>query len=300
MRLAAHITTCHRDDVKCRPRPHEGPDWNVREWTQEERLNISKNSFNSILNFLSLLEGHGHEVDLYVIDDNSNYPPALDWLNSISSKVKIIKSSVRGSSAGVNQWSDVEGVRDSDYVLHLEDDNLLFNPLNIDWLSVIDKIAKKNNNIVCYTFRSGLPVDKHNKGFSGDWGPKGAGHSDDIYFLLFNRLGNAHHIMKTEDYIKFLPLAGNTGGCEASMNNQLMSLGKNAEPQIHVHCFHSHMWEYPIDTNKLQQWHKTGEGFEYGHKDMSEFLKDKNTVISEVYTSFPNKKNTISLNDYYH
>lgn len=295
MKLDIHITTCHRHDVKCRPRPPESPMWNVREWTHEERLGISKYSVESIIRFVNLLRSHGVEVNLSLLDDGSNIPEAVAWICSLEDKLKIYRYPHRGSSAGINDYTKA---LDCDYVMHVEDDHILFNPNNINWLEIIHKIRKSSDNIKVFTFRSGLPVSVKDKGYNGAWGPIGSSDAGDIHSILFRKMGNAHHIMSLKDYEQFLPLQGSTGGCEAFMNTKLEMLGLNAEPQIHVHAFHSHMYSYPINTNNLSEWHKTGEGFEFGIKDMFEYLDSKNSVMSSLFETFPNKKLTSVLGDY--
>jgi hypothetical protein len=280
MKLDIHITTCHRYNVKCRARPHESPNWNVKEWTHEERINITKLSVYSIINFASRLRNYGHVVSLTLLDDGSDIPESIDILNELPITMK--KFPNRGSSAGINDHYNSLRADPPDYVLHIEDDNILFNPKNIDWLTSIDTIKQKNNDIKVFTFRSGLPVDPKDKGYKGAWGPVGFTASP-IPCILFNKMGNAHHVMSWKDYSNFFPLNGNTGSCEEYMNSKLH--GFNAEPQIPIHCFHSHMWSYPITTNNLNMWHKTGEGFEFGIKDMYEYLLDKNQVYQTLFDS---------------
>lgn len=294
MRLDVHVTTCHRPEVTCRSRPHEGNNWNVREWTHEERLEISKISVSSIIKFCNLLESHGHSVTITLLDDGSSLPKAIEWINSLDIQVK--RFSAKGSSNGINLHMQEVKKDPPDYILHLEDDNLLFNPLNLDWLSIVDEVKKANDEIKVFTFRSGLPVEESDKGFRGLWGPIKASTIANIHVLFFSRMGNAHHVMAWKDYIDFLPLQGNTGGCESYMNSKLSQLGLNVEPQIHVHCFHSHMYKFPIDNNNLNFWHKTGEGFEYGMLDMNTWLSNKKQVVSKIYQNFPDVENLELIN----
>ena len=297
MKLDIHITTCHRYNVKCRPRAHESSLWNVKEWTHEERLEISKISVNSIIKLAEQLKTYKHEVAVTLLDDGSDIPSAIEWIDSLKDKIVVKKYSNRGSSAGINDHiSDLK--EKPDYIFHVEDDNLLFNPFNNDWLSIINDIKVEIPSIKVFTFRSGLPVERKDKGFTGDWGPIGFEPRGKIKTLLFKRMGNAHHIIRYDDYLKFLPLEGNTGGCEAFMNERLTSLGLNAEPQIHVHCFHSHMYKYPISTNRLNEWHKTGEGFEFGIYDMDMYLKSRQPVVSTLYNNFPDEINSVTIKDY--
>lgn len=282
MKLDVHITTCHRYNVHCRPRPHENSNWNVKEWTHQERIGITKLSVYSIINFCNMLKKYNHEVELTLLDDGSDIPESLEIINELPIKIK--RFSNRGSSAGINDHFNSLKNNPPDYILHIEDDNILFNPKNIDWLSSIDYIKKNNEDIKVFTFRSGLPVDPKDKGFKGAWGPVGF-RKEPIPCILFNRMGNAHHVVSWKDYSSFFPLNGNTGSCEEYMNSKLH--GFNAEPQISIHCFHSHMWSYPINTNKLSMWHKTGEGFEFGIKDMYNYLINKQPVLQTLF----NKEN---------
>lgn len=296
MKLDIHVTTCHRKNLKCRPRPPENSNWNVKPWTLEERLNISKISINSIINFSNQLKIHNHEVNLTILNDGSDIPEAVDWLNSLPVKIKHFNP--RGSSAGINDHFMELRQDPPDYIFHLEDDNLLFNPDNTDWLSIINDIQKNCEDIRVFTFRSGLPVEPEDKGFLGAFGPVGSKLINNINCILFGSMGNAHHIMKWSDYCKFMPLTGNTGDCEANMNLKLKSIGLNAEPQIHVHAFHSHMYSYPINSNNLNKWHKTGEGFEFGMYDMDNYLKNKNMVVSKIYKNFPSEMEYKEFSNY--
>lgn len=297
MNLDIHITTCHRKDVKCRPRKHENEKWNVKEWTHEERLEISKISVESIINFANKIKNYNHSVEITLLNDGSDIPEAVKWIESLKN-IKVKNFPARGSSAGINDHFSDLNKNPPDYILHIEDDNLLFNGLNIDWLTEIDKIKKAQNEIKVFTFRSGLPVEKQDKGYYGAWGPIKGLQINNAHVILFKMMGNAHHIMHWNDYKKFFPLHGNTGGCEAYMNSILETYGFNCEPQFHVHCFHSHMLEHSINNNKLNSWHKTGEGFEYGIKNMNDWLKNKNTVISKIYKEFPNQYEEIEMSKY--
>lgn len=295
MKLDIHITTCNRYSVKCRPRPYEAPtcgEWNVKEWTHEERVKITQLSLDSIINFTNQIKKHGHEVNLTILDDGSDIPEAINLLKSLPVTVKTFPN--RGSSAGVNEHIESLKQNPPDYILHIEDDNLVFNPKNIDWLTLLHN--NKNDNIKVFTFRSGLPVDPKDKGFSAAWGPKDF-YVNTIPYLIFNMMGNAHHLISWEDYMHFFPLSGNTGSCEQYMNTRLSSIGKNAEPQIPIHFFHSHMWSYPISTNDLSMWHKTGEGFEFGIKDMYNYLKSNQPLTQKLYDK-DRKIFTETLKDY--
>lgn len=298
MKLDVHVTTCHRHDVKCRPRPHEGPNWNVKAWTREERIEISKVSVNSIIRFTDLLKTHGHDVSVTILDDGSNVRKANEWLESLQGKVGLKLFPARDSSAGVNDHFYDLNTNPPDYICHFEDDNILFNPLNLDWLTIIDNIRRDSGNIKVFTFRSGLPVSPEDRGYRGSWAPIGASPAGKQHSILFRMMGNAHHIIKWSDYKSFFPLMGNTGSCEEVLNKKLDLIGLNAEPQIHVHAFHSHMWEYKIDTEDLSRWHKTGEGFEYGIYNMDQYLKEKNKIVSTIFTEFPKVKESLTLTDY--
>lgn len=285
-KLDIHITTCNRYDVKCRPRPrpHYAKKWNVKEWTNDERVEISKISVESIIKLKNQLESHGHIVRLTLIDDGTDIEQALEWHKSIDrGVVNIKKLPNRGSSVGINEHFQEIKQDPPDYILHVEDDNLFFNPLNIDWLKNIDNVKKQNDNIIVFTLRSGLPVEPCDHGYKGAWGPVKYEKIANFDIILFKCMGNAHHIMKWKDYCKFFPLSGNTGSCESYMNSKLLNLGYNCEIQQHVHFFHSHLLNYPIGSNHLNNWHKTGEGFEYGHKDMNLYLLKKNPVKSKIY-----------------
>lgn len=141
MNLDIHITTCHRRNVKCRPRIHENKKWNVKEWTHEERLEISKISIDSIIEFANKTKKHNHNVQITLLDDGSDILEATEWIKSLKD-IKIKNFVARGSSSGINDHFLELKNNPPDYILHIEDDNLLFNGLNIDWLTEIDKIKK--------------------------------------------------------------------------------------------------------------------------------------------------------------
>lgn len=278
MLVDVHVTTCHRSDVKCRPRPdpRNGRAWNVKEWTPEERLAISQYSFNSIQRFVKTMREF-HDVELTLIDDGSDNQNTIDWMNAIKdTDFNIKRFPARGSSAGINDhMADLRYT--PDYIIHFEDDHILFNPDKIDFINIIN-----NGPDGVFTLRSGLPFDTDDKGFTGGWGPQDIINKN-VRYVVYNKMGNAHHIMKWDLYKRFLPLSGSTGGCECYMNDRLAQINiKNYEPQIHVHAFHSHMWEYEIDNTLLSRWHKTGEGFEFGIKDMHEHFLDKKPVVSDL------------------
>lgn len=298
MKLDVHITTCNRTNVKCRPRPHENSSWNVKEWTHQERIEISKLSIESILKFCCQIKFFGHSVSITVLDDGSDIKEWLDYLDVLENDITVKRFPPRGSSAGINEHINNLVSSPPDYIFHVEDDNLLFNPLSLDVLGICNMLQNRDPRIKVITFRSGLPVESSDKGYHGDFGPIGSETLSHINCIYFKRMGNAHHLIRWKDYLNFMPLDGNTGGCEASMNNKLLKLGFNIEPQIHVHAFHSHMFSYPITTNNLNSWHKTGEGFEFGHKEMNEYLKSKNKVISKVYKKFPDLVDIKELTNY--
>jgi hypothetical protein len=297
MKLDIHITTCHRHNVKCRERPHEGPGWNVRTWTQSERLCISKYSIESIIKFYKQIKNHGHDVSITLLDDGSDMPEALEWLKSLPINVKYFPA--RGSSAGINDHINAISDNPPDYVLHIEDDHILFNPLNIDFLPIIDRIRISHGKECIFTFRSGLPFSVEDKGFTGGWGPIGSNKIQEIECVFYPNIGNAHHLIKWETYKKFFPLQGSSGGCEYYMNTILPRIGINIEPQLNIHFFHSHMWSYPIPIPATTtQWHKSGEGFELGIKEMHEFLVAKNSISTVTWELFTKKQKIENLNKY--
>lgn len=295
MKVDVHITTCHRSDVKCRPRPspNDGRPWNVKEWTPEERLQISKLSIDSVQRFVNTMRYY-HDVELTILDDGSDNKEANEWLDALSllHSLNVKRFPARGSSAGINDHISSLKLK-PDYIIHIEDDHILFNPKSLDIIGLID-----NGPEGVYTLRSGLPFEKTDRGFSGFWGPIGTVKKN-LQYIQYRSMGNAHHIVRYDMYKRFLPLQGNTGGCESYMNSVLQSLNiPNYEPQIHVHAFHSHTYKYPIESINLKDWHKSGEGYEYGIKDMHEHLISKKPIISQIWDTFPNKYFKLELDKY--
>lgn len=303
MLVNVHITTCHRSDVKCRVRPrdsHTPYGWNISEWNQEERLNISKSSVYSILAFADSIREY-HEVEIHLLDDGSNYPEALDWLNTVEKDPRL--SSVKrfpagGSSSVIN--AHFESIHpDTDLIFHVEDDNLAFNPLDLEWADACRYRLKryKEEGIGVLTFRSGLPTDPKDRGYRGSWGPQGTSSLGDP---IFNMMGNAHHVMTYETYKQFMPLQGNTGGCESLMCQRLAQLGlRNAEVQEYIYMFHTHKWTgLDKPSEDIELWNKSGEGWEYGMKEMEAYILEKRPLILSRYVDFPDNKTYLYLNEH--
>lgn len=293
MNIDFHITTCHRDNVKCRVRsPEQGVyGWNITEWTQQERLEISKISVESIIRQVNLLRKN-HKIRLSLLDDGSNYPPAIQWLNSLQN-IEVVRKPNSGSSDTINKYIDSVS-KDTDLIIHFEDDNLLFNPFGIDWIQYSYDILT-DPSIGVVTLRSGLPTDPRDKGYSGAWGPQGT----HLIHPIFRCMGNAHHIMLYETYKQFLPLHGNTGACEAYMNNKLQSMDKrNIELQEFVYSFHTHKLNGKVESEDINMWNKTGEGYEFGIKDMHEYLTQKGKLDLKKYNPFPENIETLTVINY--
>ena len=280
MKVDIHITTCHHSTVNCRPRVREYPWSNVKPWTKTERLDISKVSVNSIINFT---EDTSIIRRVTLIDDGSDMPEAITWLKS-QDRLTVLAGAHKGSSAGINNYMTGQEHNDDDLIVHIEDDHISFNPFKIDWAqqcyNILTSKEAEKNKIAVITFRSGLPTNIDIPGYYGAWGPKGWLTTDLVKAPWFSALGNAHHIMLWKDYKKFLPLSGSSGSCENSMNIQLSRLGlKNIELQDHIYMFHSHMWEYPISLGaNTNDWNLSGAGKEYGIYNMDKYLREKKEI----------------------
>jgi hypothetical protein len=296
MKVNIHVTTCHRSDVRCRPRSPEQTNypWNVTEWTPEERLEISKISVASIEKQVSLLRELGHKVSLTVIDDGSDYQPAINWLTTLPSDLcSVMRNLPAGSSVGINKLF-IEIPKDTDLVLHIEDDNLFFNPQSLDWAQLAYERFQEQESVI--TFRSGLPTDPKDKGYHGAWGPKGVTNRGEP---IFHMMGNAHHLMLYSTYSKFMPLSGNTGGCEANMCARMQQLRiPNIELQEFIYMFHTHKLTGMVESCNINLWNKTGEGYEFGMRDMHTALSNRNYLELHKYLRFPNELETIRVTDY--
>jgi hypothetical protein len=147
-----------------------------------------------------------------------------------------------------------------------------------------------------------LPSDPSSPGINGAWGPKGFIKFGDYNGILYNLLGNAHHVMLKETYLKFFPLFGSAGSCESFMNNKMFELGiKNVELQAPIYFFHSHKLNYPIkNIPKTSEWNRSGDGFEYGISDMHEYLKSKKPILCDSWLNYPNQKHEFLAEDYYY
>lgn len=269
--------------VKCRPRTNdyniEG--FNITPWTAQEKLDIAKISFESLFEFAD-------GVPVNVIDDGSNIMRAVEWLLELDKRTNVFVRIYehRGSSAGINNYFNNVLPKDTDLVAHFEDDHIYFNPENIDWKKVCYEFLKENPDVGVITFRSGLPSNPNYPDYRGAWGP--IGFRDGKYpAILFNNMGNAHHIMLMETYKRFFPLYGNAGSCEAYMNGQLNNMGLlNAELQIPVYAFHSHCYSRALPaTVTTDALNMSPRGIEYGVKEMYEHIRAKLPIEYSYYKS---------------
>lgn len=283
MKTDVHFTTCHHMSVKCRPRTNdyniEG--FNITPWTAEEKLDIAKISLESLFEFAD-------GVPVNVIDDGSNILEAVNWLLELDKRTNIFVRIYehKGSSSGINNYFNNSLPKDTDLIVHFEDDHIYFNPENIDWKKVCYEFLKENPDVGVITFRSGLPSNPNYPDYRGAWGP--IGFKDGKYpAILFNNMGNAHHIMLMETYKRFFPLYGNAGSCEAYMNGQLNNMGLlNAELQIPVYAFHSHCYSRALpETVTTDSLNMSPRGIEYGVKEIYEYIRAKLPIEYSYYKS---------------
>ena len=282
MKTDIHFTTCIHSSMVCRPRTNDYniQDFNITPWTIEEKLNIAKTSLKSLFMF-SLQR-------VNVIDDGSDYVEAIDWLLEVD---KIDDIAVRmyehlGSSAGINNYHNNVLPKDTDLVCHFEDDHVYFNPEGLDWKQICYDFLMENPDIGVVTLRSGLPSEKWRPDYKGAWGPIGFRNSN-YNAIIYNNMGNAHHIMLKQTYDKFFPLYGNAGSCEAYMNDKLHSLGLfNAELQIPVYAFHSHCYSRALpEVVTTTALNLSPIGVEYGIKDMYDHIGRGGRVQYSYYNS---------------
>lgn len=300
MTIDIHITTCNHSSVKCRDR--QGlPGWsNIRSWTNEERIDISKISVESIKSFIKNSTTPDQISRFSLLDDGSDLVNATSWLDSLKN-IDVIRYPHRGSSSGIN---DYQKTIDADLVFHIEDDHICFNPFkkNIVKLcyDILTSEQAQRHRIKVLTLRSGLPSHKENLGINGAWGPIGKIKIDNVPLILYNAMGNAHHIMLRETYNTFFPLNGSTGGCESYMNNVMrLNSFKNAEIQEFIYAFHSHTLEYAIDNSpSCFKWNRSAEGFEYGIRDMDHYLRTGKKFTCERFVDYPESKECITIDNY--
>lgn len=300
MNIDVHITTCSHSAVKCRDRLGL-PNWsNIKSWTSEERIDISKISVHSIKNFIKNSVYPEQLSRFSLLDDGSDTQESIEWLSSIKD-ISVIKYPHRGSSAGIN---DYQKTINADFILHIEDDHICFNPFGKNIVNLADKILNsdlaREKNIKVLTFRSSLPTAEDSPGLNGAWGPKELIKIENIPVILFNRLGNAHHLMLKKDYDLFFPLSGSSGSCESHMNKTMEKYKfLNAEIQDYVYMFHSHTLNF--DTKSIgntDEWNKSGDGFEYGIKNMHNHLLNKNMMQCSIFEEFPKGKKIVDLKNY--
>lgn len=248
MKIDIHVTTCHKSSLVCRPRPQDAGTtrWNARPWTLEERLEISKISLESIRRFVDKTVSLGHDVRFTILDDGTDTEEGINWLDSIDfAEVKRFPN--RGSSAGINDHFKTIP-ENTDLVLHLEDDQIVFDPFWSNWAEFAWRALKLNkSNIKSITFKNGLPSTPDNPGYVGSWGPLGSEKINGLEVIKFRCLGNPHHVFLYEDYKKLFPQQGNSGSNEYYLNSKLNEFGwLNGELQIPLFFFHSHLLEYPV------------------------------------------------------
>lgn len=286
MKIDVHMTTCHRSDVKCRTRTNDSnvKGFNVTEWSPKERLEMSKLSVESVRMFIASLPDE-HDVRFSLVDDGSDYYDVFEWLEELDKCdwIEVHRMVKGGSANAVNEYIKTVD-DDTDMIVHIEDDHIMFNPNKTDWAMACKEQLDRNIAKVI-TFRSGLPTQKDDPGLKGGWGPR---YSDERC-IYFNMMGNAHHIMMYEDYKRMLPLQGNTGGCEAFMNQRLNKYQwTNAELQAEIYAFHAHKLETKlpkvVTTDKLCQ---TGRGIEYGLKDIDAHLRAGKMIECSYYSPHP-------------
>lgn len=283
------MTTCHHSSVKCRPRTNdyniEG--FNITSWTTEEKFLIAKKSLFSLFSFCV---GPWGEQLINVVDDGSDYYRVASWLDLMEHGqfIKAHRFAHRGSGAALNDYVKIIP-DDVDMIFHTEDDHVWFNPENLDWQSICRKFLNDNPDIGVITFRSGLPTNPSHPDYKGAWGPIGWRESinNSPPAFLFRNMGNAHHIMKRETYLKFFPLQGSAGSCEAYMNNRLAQLGLlNAEIQIPIYAFHSHCYERELPQIVMTfELNMSPRGREYGIKNMRDHIKDRRPITYSYFES---------------
>jgi hypothetical protein len=306
MLVDVHITTCNHFDVKCRPRFNDRgvQGFNIKGWTQLDRVSISKYSVDSICRFVKSMSPDSLSR-FSLLDDGSNIPEAENWLTSLDEKTLLVKRyQHRGSSYGINDYYKSMAC---DLVAHFEDDHVMFNPFNLNWAEICYNILTspkaKEHNIKVLTFRSCLPTRNNDPGLHGAWGARGMQKINNLPTLTIHEaMGNAHHIMLKETYDQFMPLSGNTGGCEAQMNNSLSSMGfKNAEIQMPVYAFHSHTWNQPLPLKVTSEdLCKSAIGVEYGIKNMHEFFLEKKPIIVDYIEDWPDYYKSINCLNYHY
>ena len=283
MKTNVHFTTCHHKSVKCRPRTNDYgiTGFNITPWTTQEKLDIAKTSIESLIEFA--------DGPINIIDDGANILEAVNWLLELDQRTNLFVRIYehKGSSSGINNYFNNALPKDTDLVAHFEDDHIFFNPEGLDWKKVCYEFLKENKDVGVITFRSGLPSDPINHpDYNGAWGP--IGFREGKYpAILYNNMGNAHHIMLMETYSRFFPLQGNAGSCEAYMNGRLNNMKLlNAEIQIPVYAFHSHCYSRALpEVVTTDALNMSPRGIEYGIKEMYEHIRAKLPIEYSYYKS---------------
>lgn len=292
-----HITCCHNSTMKCRPRGREYPRSNVTEWTLPERLEISKISIQSLQYFIKPLLSK-HTIRCTLLDDGSDIPEALEWMNSLEG-IEVIHYPKMETSAVINEY--MKTVTKPDLIVHLEDDQIYFNPLNLDWIEIAHRYLTSKpffiNKMIGLTFRNGLPSDESNPQFYHNWGAKGFLDSpnDNIKCVFYELISNNCHMMTWNHYKQFLPLHGNSGNCEALMSLAIRDNGlKFTEAQEFIHIFHTHKYKEQLpDYVTTEELNLSGMGIEYGIYNIHEHLLGKGKIDCSKFLYKDSKKRII-------
>lgn len=304
MNVDLHITTCHHSTVTCRPRMREYPRSNVRQWTKEERLEISKIAVNSIIRFCRPLQSR-HNIRISLLDDGSDMPEAIAWLDSLK-EIEVIRNNHAGSAAAINNY--LKTIKpNTDLIVHFEDDMIPFNPEQIDWVDLslryLESNQAKDNKVIGVHFKGGLPTDLENPQRVGNWGPVGfiKGNDSIPSAWKLKLIANFHHILKPQDYRLFLPLSANRGECEAMMGYRLQSLKRfMAEIQVPIYVFHTHMLNCSLpEIVTSEELSLSGMGIEYGILDIENHLKAGKPITCSVY-EIETKKTIKTYQGYYY
>lgn len=285
MKVDVHCTTCHNSGVEARVT-------SIKSWTREQKKDICKISIESLIRFCESQKKYGHEITITLLDDGSDQLDMVNWMdNHPLVKVKHFKK--QGSGPCTTQH-----VRtcEADLIVHVEDDQIYFNPYDIDWVSKSYELLK-NSNVHFLTTYAGTPEFTRGAWYSPTYNIVHNG----IEFIHFPYIGNSFFITLKQNFNKLLPITLSSGEAETELNNKAKELKLvNGLINIPVFVFHSHLLHQDmpenIDTTSLRQW---VNGKQYGIEDMHAYFLNKNPVnVVTVSDFFTNKQKRELLNEY--
>jgi hypothetical protein len=264
MKVDVHCTTCHNSGVEARVT-------GIRTWSREEKKDICKISIESLIRFCDSQKKYGHDITITLLDDGSDQADMIKWMN-MCPHVKVKHFKKQGSGPCTTQH-----VRDcdADLIVHVEDDQIYFNPYDIDWVSKCYQLLQ-NKDIHFLTVYAGTPEFTRGGWYSPTYGV----FYNDIEFINVPYIGNCLFVTTKQNFVKLLPITLSSGEAEIEIYNKVKEQNiVHGLINIPVFVFHSHLLHQDvpenIDTTSLRRW---VAGTQFGIKDMHTYFLNKRPV----------------------